>query len=138
VPLQYRDNVWVSRDTDGNYNIYFGGVGKPDGDGHGHYVMTTFGEVTYRRERDSEHGAQNFTDREERGGAKRVGRLAKGVFLAGLAVHGAYAQPQQASGTTQHNWVGSSAQAEADRRARDARGGTRDKGVRDRGSSESE
>ena len=39
VPHQYRDNLWVSTDSDGNTNIYFGGVGKPNGPGHGHYVM---------------------------------------------------------------------------------------------------
>ena len=33
VPSQYRDNVWISKDSDGNTNIYFGGVGKPDGPG---------------------------------------------------------------------------------------------------------
>jgi hypothetical protein len=64
VPLQYRDNVWVSRDTDGNYNIYFGGVGKPDGDGHGHYVMDRNGNVTYQREPFDPHGAHNFTNEE--------------------------------------------------------------------------
>ena len=49
VPFQYRDNVWISKESDGNINIYFGGVGKPDGPGHGHYVMDQNGNVTYRR-----------------------------------------------------------------------------------------
>ncbi len=59
VPIQYLDNVWVSRQGD-VYNIYFGGIGKPDGLGHGHYVMDSSGNVTYRREPFDEHGAQNF------------------------------------------------------------------------------
>lgn len=62
VPLQYQDNVWISTDSDGNTNIYFGGVGKPDGPGHGHYVMDPGGNVTYRRDPFDPHGAQNFTD----------------------------------------------------------------------------
>lgn len=62
VPHQYRDNVWVSTDSDGNTNIYFGGVGKPNGPGHGHYVMDRSGTVTYRRDPFDPHGAQNFTD----------------------------------------------------------------------------
>jgi hypothetical protein len=39
VPQQYHDNLWVSTDSNGNTNIYFGGIGKPNGPGHGHYVM---------------------------------------------------------------------------------------------------
>ena len=40
VPHQYRDNVWVSTDSSGNTNIYFGGIGKPNGPGHGHFLIT--------------------------------------------------------------------------------------------------
>ena len=61
VPLQYRDSVWISTDSNGNTNIYFGGVGKPNGPGHGHYVMDRSGTVTYRRDPFDPHGAQNFT-----------------------------------------------------------------------------
>ena len=60
VPHQYHDNVWVSLDSNGNTNIYFGGVGKPNGPGHGHYVMDRSGEVTYKRDPFDPHGAQNF------------------------------------------------------------------------------
>ena len=62
VPYQYRDNVWVSTDSNGNTNIYFGGVGKPNGPGHGHYVMDRNGNVTYKRDPFDPHGAQNFTE----------------------------------------------------------------------------
>ena len=62
VPSQYRDNVWISKDSDGNTNIYFGGIGKPDGPGHGHYVMDQYGTVTYMRNPSDPHGTQNFTD----------------------------------------------------------------------------
>ena len=61
VPLQYQDNVLISTDPDGITNIYFGGIGKPNGTGHGHYVMDQHGTVTYRREPFDPHGAQNFT-----------------------------------------------------------------------------
>ena len=60
VPYRYHDNVWVSTDSNGNTNIYFGGIGKPNGPGHGHYVMDRSGKVTYKRDPHDEHGAQNF------------------------------------------------------------------------------
>lgn len=84
VPHQYRNNVWVSTDSNGNTNIYFGGVGKPDGPGHGHYVMDRSGKVTYKRDPRDEHGAQNFTDDTGRGGTlydrrARTGSTPRGV-----------------------------------------------------------
>lgn len=60
VPYQYRDNVWVSRQPDGIVNVYFGGVGKPNGPGHGHYVMDHSDRVIYRRDPFDPHGGQNF------------------------------------------------------------------------------
>ena len=62
VPHQYHNNVWVSTDSNGNTNIYFGGIGEPSGPGHGHYVMDRSGRVTYKRDPHNEHGAQNFVD----------------------------------------------------------------------------
>jgi hypothetical protein len=64
VPHMYLDNVWVSRERDGTYNVYFGGMGKPNGPGHGHYVLKTDGTVTYAREPFDPHGAHNFTNEE--------------------------------------------------------------------------
>lgn len=67
VPSQYRDNLYVSTDEDGNVNIYFGGSGgDPLGDGHGHYVMDRLGNVTYTRDPNEDHGAHNFTEVQER------------------------------------------------------------------------
>lgn len=65
VPVQYLDQVWVSRKPDGTTNIYFGGVGKPDGPGHGHYVLDRNDNVTYKRDPFDPHGAQNIV-RDER------------------------------------------------------------------------
>lgn len=62
VPRQYHDNLWISTDSNDNTNIYFGGIGKPNGPGHGHYVMDRNGKVTYRRDPYDDHGAQNFTE----------------------------------------------------------------------------
>ena len=62
VPLQYQDDVCISTDSYGNTNIYFGGIGKPDGPSHGHYTMNQNGTVTYRRDPHGAHGAQNFTE----------------------------------------------------------------------------
>jgi hypothetical protein len=78
VPAQYLDSVWVSSNGKGGHNIYFGGVGEPSGPGHAHYVIDSFGNVTYKRDPFDPHGAQNFTEnqgdyenmvmRESRGG----------------------------------------------------------------------
>lgn len=62
IPLQYLNNVWVTQKTDGTTHIYFGGVGKPAGPGHGHYVMDKRGIVTYQREPLAEHGSHNYRD----------------------------------------------------------------------------
>jgi hypothetical protein len=62
VAYQYRENVRISTDSAGNTNIYFGGLGKPNGPGHGHYVMDRSGAVTYRRDPFDPHGAQNFQE----------------------------------------------------------------------------
>lgn len=66
VPSQYLDDVWVSTEPDGTVNIYFGGTGEPAGPGHGHYAMDSYGNVTYARDPDEDHGAHNFTDYQER------------------------------------------------------------------------
>ncbi|MGB4761999.1 MAG: hypothetical protein WBP12_01415 [Candidatus Saccharimonas sp.] len=92
VPQQYCDNVWISRDRDGNTNIYFGGVGKPNGPGHGHYVLDRNDNVTYRRDPFDPHGAQNFTDDNGRGGtlydrSARPGRVPKGVSTRNNETH---------------------------------------------------
>jgi hypothetical protein len=83
VPYQYRDNLWVSTDSNGNTNIYFGGAGEPNGPGHGHYVMDRNGNVTYKRDPFDPHGAQNFE------GPGRDGH--RGGF-----------------GKSQHGWIGDS------------------------------
>ena len=65
VPAQYLDKVWVSKKPDGTVNIYFGGIGRPNGPGHGHYAMDASGKVTYKREPFDPHGDQNFTDAQD-------------------------------------------------------------------------
>lgn len=62
IPHQYRDNVWISKQRDGTINVYFGGVGAPNGPGHGHYSMDKHGRVTYIRDPFKPHGSQNYTD----------------------------------------------------------------------------
>lgn len=62
VPAQYLDKVYVSKDANGNTNIYFGGIGEPNGPGHGHYVVDRSGKVTYKRDPYEEHGGKNFTE----------------------------------------------------------------------------
>lgn len=60
VPYQYLDKVWVSTGANGNTNIYFGGIGEPNGPGHGHYTMDPSGKVMYKREPFDPHGKENF------------------------------------------------------------------------------
>ena len=60
VPFQYLDRVWVSKKPDGSVNLYFGGIGQPNGPGYGHYTMDARGEVTYKREPFDPHGNENF------------------------------------------------------------------------------
>ncbi len=76
VPLQYQDNVLISTDPDGITNIYFGGIGKPNGTGHGHYVMDQHGTVTYRREPFDPHGAQNFEETRREKATLRMAQIA--------------------------------------------------------------
>ena len=60
VPSRYLDDVYVSTDSSGTSNIYFGGVGAPDGPGHGHYSIDSSGKVTYRRDPFDPHGSHNY------------------------------------------------------------------------------
>ena len=62
VPTQYLDSIWVSPNGKGGHNIYFGGVGRPNGPGHAHYVIDSSANVTYRRYPFDPHGAHNFTE----------------------------------------------------------------------------
>ena len=65
IPPEYHDNVRIRVDPKGNFNIYFGGDGAPDGPNHGHYTMTPAPDwkVTYKREPSSPHGSHNFVTR---------------------------------------------------------------------------
>jgi hypothetical protein len=65
IPYQYRDDVHISEEDDGTTNIYFGGIGEPAGPGHGHYVLDSSGNITYKREPWDQHGPQNFTDHKD-------------------------------------------------------------------------
>jgi len=76
VPYQYHDNLWVSTDSNGNTNIYFGGIGKPNGPGHGHYVMDHSGKVTYKRDPHDEHGAQNFEENRREDATRAMAQMA--------------------------------------------------------------
>ena len=67
VPAQYCDDVIVSVGADGATSVYFGGVSRPDGFGHGHYVVKN-DRVVYRRDPFRPHGPHNFINHEESGG----------------------------------------------------------------------
>ena len=76
VPHQYRKNVWISTDSNGNTNIYFGGIGEPNGPGHGHYVMDRSGKVTYRRDPHDDHGVQNFEENRRESATRAMVQMA--------------------------------------------------------------
>ena len=54
-----RRNAKVVWKDDRTAQIYFGGIDRSDGEGHGHIVITD-GAETYRRNPFEEHGSQNF------------------------------------------------------------------------------
>lgn len=59
TPRQYWDDAKVVEETGGVTSVYFGGVGKPDGPGHAHYVIDRFGNLTWRREPGESRGRHN-------------------------------------------------------------------------------
>ncbi len=56
----YGHEVLVKHEADGKTSVYFGGVDRPDGEGHAHYVLDEAGNITYRRDPFSSRGPQNF------------------------------------------------------------------------------
>lgn len=62
VPHEYHDYALLIPEPDGAVGIYFGGVGRPDGPGHGHYVIDTHGDVCYRHDPFDPRDTQNSTD----------------------------------------------------------------------------
>lgn len=46
VPEKYHDDLYVKSKPDGSINIFFGGIGKPNGLGHGHHRIDANGKVT--------------------------------------------------------------------------------------------
>lgn len=60
VPEKYLYDVIVYKDDEGFTNIFFGGVGWPLGEWHGHYVMNSANKVTYARPPFKSRGIHNF------------------------------------------------------------------------------
>ncbi len=85
---------------------------------------------------------QQEEKRQKRGGRRRgegAGKIVRGVVSAGFAagaLGGAVSHPQQQSGTTQQHYGQARLNEERDRRGSQASNATRDKGFRDRGSSQ--
>ena len=61
-----RANAKIVKKADGTIQIYHGGFGPGDGFGHGHTAIDQSGEKTYDRGAFESHGAQNYTDHEEK------------------------------------------------------------------------
>lgn len=103
VPYRYRDNVWVSTDSDGNTNIYFGGVGEPNGPGHGHYVLDRNGKVTYKRDPYDPHGSHNFTESDDTRGSTLYDRSARSQDMRGFSTRDNDTRQSESSGGTFYN-----------------------------------
>ncbi len=61
VPYQYLNSFKIDNSPDGGLNFYFGGMGEPDGPGHGHIATDRYGEIKYDRKPFDPHGSQNYT-----------------------------------------------------------------------------
>lgn len=61
VPVAYRDALHVTEGVDGSTHLYYGGIGRPGGEGHAHVVFNTQGVITYHRRPHSAHGSHNYT-----------------------------------------------------------------------------
>lgn len=46
VPEKYHDDLYVKNKPDGSIDIFFGGIGKPNGLGHGHHRIDANGKIT--------------------------------------------------------------------------------------------
>ena len=57
---KYLDQVLIKKLPNGITHIFFGGIGKPAGPKHGHYVINYDNKVVYRREPFAAHGKHNF------------------------------------------------------------------------------
>jgi hypothetical protein len=63
VPTEYHHRLWVTIE-ESSVNIYFGGLDRPQGEGHGHYVIDELGRLIYSREPFEAHGKHNFFNHE--------------------------------------------------------------------------
>lgn len=62
VVAEYLDNIKVRRNSDGSYDIYYGGIGAPDGFGHGHATIDRVGKLTHNRRPFDSNSPENFAD----------------------------------------------------------------------------
>lgn len=61
-----RADAKIVKKADGTIQVYHGGFGPGDGFGHGHTAIDQSGVITYDRDAFESHGAQNYTDHDER------------------------------------------------------------------------
>ena len=64
VPYEYLSDIKVRRNSDGSYDILYGGIGTPDGFGHGHATLDRFGKATHDRRPFDANKPENFADEE--------------------------------------------------------------------------
>jgi len=59
VPERYCKETRIKDHNDGYIHIFFGGIGRPLGPEHAHYVLDKEGELRHRRKKGAPHGPQN-------------------------------------------------------------------------------
>ena len=62
VPVQHLDNIKVRKNSDGSYDIFYGGAGAPDGLGHGHATLDRFGNAAHDRRPFDVNSPENFAE----------------------------------------------------------------------------
>ncbi len=64
VSAEYLGNIKVRKNNDGSYDIFYGGISKPDGFGHGHAALSRTGKATHDRKPFDANRPENFADDE--------------------------------------------------------------------------
>ncbi len=62
VTVEEQKDAKIVKKTDGSVQIYFGGIGRADGLGHGHIALNDSGLKFYERKAFESHGSQNYKD----------------------------------------------------------------------------
>lgn len=60
IGARHANNLKIRTTPSGEVNIYYGGIGTPDGEGHGHHTLSPQEKLHYKREPFEPRGPHNF------------------------------------------------------------------------------